>query len=328
MRQRSYKNRLVSRGSPYSTKSWSRYGAGIATAAKTGFKAYRNFTKQNAGKSSNPGPITGESDWRSVYKRRPYPRGRRRKWVSFVRKTKSVIAKSLAPSFLVRTRTGPVTTVVGKQGWTGIHTILGGYGGTDSTDLSAIQALVGNFTPAAAVTLDPDRFTVSGYLAETQILNEGTTTVYVDCYYWRCKRNCPLTVDGIMGAFAQDLSSQVPNFPSGGSSLDVADYGVTPFQTQGIFPKSVQIWKKTRMKLSPGGTAQLETRSGKNYYRNREYDKYFSLIAGVTHGIMFCQYGVPTAGGVSATSLRYLTNVNYTYRVQQVSTSTGGTTSA
>lgn len=263
------------------------------------------------------------------------PRARKRRWVRFVRKTNAVIDKHLAPSFLIRTRAGAANATVDKQNVVSIHTVLGGHSANlDTRDLAALTDQVQAMSTIGA--FEPDKFKITGWMAETQIFNASDITVYIDCYYWRCKRNVPLTLAGvdtsIAEVFSNALSSLEDNFPAGGSSLDVLDYGVTPFNTA-TFAKFINIYRKQRIKLGPGGVTQLEQRSGRNYFLQRHYNDKYGLIQGKSEGIMFVFYGTPVAdtgtGSIAgACKVRFASNFNYTYRVMLAAAQTGGTTQA
>lgn len=315
----------------------------MRAAVRSAFKRKRSFGGNTANKQrkfANPPLVTGENDWSNVYNRRRMPARKRKPWVRFVRKTKAVIGKQLAPSFLVRVRTGSITAAANKQKGASIHTILGGFSSNqDTQDLSAINDRVQTLQPVVASTfaLSGDRFMVTGWMAETQIVanSDNATACYIDMYYWRCQRNVgvstvnPALNTSIESLWSHDLQNQGVNAPAAGSGLDTDDYGVTPFQTTS-FPKYVNIYKKRRVRLGPGATVQVEQRSGRNYYVNVDYTRSLGMIRGMTEGIYFITYGVPTpTNAVSAPcTVRFSTNINYTYRFLMNSASTGGTTQA
>jgi len=286
---------------------------------------------------SNPAPVTGESDWRSVYRRRRFPRQRRRRWVSFVRKTQAVIDKSFSPSFFVATRAATVDTTSNHQSTASIHTILGGNNSSvqEGYDIGRIHSLVDNFgSEGQDVEWDPERFRVTGWLAETQIVNASPWTVYVDAYYWRTKRDLPVLsgTDGAsFGLFLnRQMADTIPNFPTAGSAVDIDDYGVTPYQNA-RFAKNFTIYKKTRMKLGGGSTAQIEQRSGRNYFFDWKWDRQRGFRAGVTEGIFFIVYGTPGLDEANVfhdlarpSEVHFASNVNYTYRVVRSAVSTAG----
>lgn len=216
------------------------------------------------------------------------------------------------------------TSAAGFQALSPVHTMLGMNGDNPWTDdgadiMKRVDTAIDTTNPGIA---DPTlRAVVTGSLLETQISNVGVNTAYIDMYYWRCKRNVPVAAAGHIGTLFQRsveaLSTAVVQLPAG-NTMDFLDYGVTPFQGT-EFAKYVTIWKKTRVKLSPGSVTQVETRNGKDTVINWDYDRNHSMRAGVTQGILFIFYGAASdAEGEtisSAASLQFSTNANYTWRI-------------
>lgn len=336
-RSRGFKGRGARRGrTPAGRLSLARY-AGTIPSLWARYRGTGSRTRTSTSRTStNPPPITGEHDSRTVYRKRRMPGRRRRRWVSFVRRTQAVISKALSPSFLIRTRAATVTTSANKQNWYQGHCVLG-YASADSefTDVAALRDRVGIIaTNGTGTGILPDRFIVTGYMVETQVSNTGTTTAYIDMYYWRTKRNVPSTIKGFtfsspIAVWQAALQDMQPNVPVLGSTLDPSDYGNTPFQSTN-FAKYVSIWKKVRVKLGPGGVTQVEQRSGRNRFINAEFMEPYSLLGGTTEGILMITYGTPSATNQYAdpVTLCFSTNVNYTYRVLMAATTTGGTTQA
>lgn len=261
------------------------------------------------------------------------PARRRKPWVRFVKRTQAVLQKAIAPVFQIRLRSGQVSSAANKQGIFSPHTILGSYSTDNSTnDIDYLHDRVSQL--AATGEFEPDKFMVTGWLAETQIINEGATTAYIDMYYWRCKHSVPLTVGVSTGATATTAASIMehslfalhPVNPLGGSGLDVTDYGVTPFQ--GVnFAKMLNIYKKVRVKLAVGGVTQVEQRSGRNYFLDTHFAGNYGMLRGKSEGILMIFYGVPTDTFTTAApaELRFSTNVNYTVRLMKSATTAGGT---
>lgn len=304
----------------------------------------RTLTSSLSKRTRDVAPITGESDWRSTYRRKRMPYPRRRRWVKFVRRTQAVIDKSLASSFFIRLRRQRVVTVADKQGVSSVHTIFGNVGissplgAGDLNDLLALTDRVREFTTTQStlgLNYSTDKFRITGYLAETQIHNVGNDTAYVDMYYWRCKRD--VSSSNFMGqagvdyaqAWSAALARMQANIPPSGSALDRTDYGITPFNVNGL-ASYLQIYKKTRVKLSPGGITQIEQRGARNVYYNYEKNLMNGHIQGMTHGIFFIIYGAPTIAFPTAApvDLMFSTNVNYTVRAMMSTAQTGGTTQA
>lgn len=262
------------------------------------------------------------------------PARRRRGWVRFQRKTKAVLSKSLAPSFLVLLRGETKTSLSNKQEYYQGHSVLGMASGlTAFQDGRAVLDRVADI--AAGQPYQPDRFIVSGWMCETQVVNNGATTAYIDMYYYRCKKDVPVPFFGNSfgsPAAVWDVGNSVMggNAPVGGSTIDKFDYGVTPFNNS-FFAKYIQITRKVRVKLGPGGVTQVETRSGKNYFISWEDNSGKAMSKYKTEGIFMVYYGTPapTIDTVAQpVTLSFSTNVNYTYRMLQAAAVTGGTTQA
>lgn len=259
------------------------------------------------------------------------PARRRRPWVKFSRKVKHILHKQVAPKFSVYLRQETVSTAANKQNVSDIHTILGLNGFANNTrDVGNIvdRAYLEESDPLKS-NVKQMRVHISGWMAETQITNTGPGTAYIDMYYWRAKADVPNALVTFSSIFSNGLGDLASNFPVGGSTLDALDYGVTPFQSPQL-SKSVRIWKKTRVKLAPGGVTQIETRSGKDYYRKWGYDEHLSMGRGCTEGVYFIIYGVPSTINAVADPVTVLfsTNVNFTWRLVESGVQSGGTTQA
>lgn len=301
----------------------------------------RKFSKKARAKST-PRATTFQNDVSLSYRRRPMPRVRKRRYMSFVRRTKAIIAKSVAASFLLVNRYQNAPSAVNKQwNYDGhivnfAHLQLGAVMPAleNPDDILKIHARV---VANAADAYASDRFVITGWTATTVVTNtwvsatEPTGTI-VEAYYWRAKRDAPLefmdpttdyssTFGGIWTASTRFL---VPSVPSGGSSLEVADLGLTPFQGS-VLAKYITIYKKTRTMIDGGKTAVFEQRSSKDTYINMPQIKSNGLLGGKTEGIFFVYRGVPNGfGQARAAQMSFSTSIGYTYRLLQLATSFGG----
>jgi hypothetical protein len=305
--------------------------AGLSTALSA-YRA-RQRTIQNVGrKQSAPAPITGESDYRGVYKRKPMPRYKRVRWTRFKKKVSAVISSKLATSCHVVVSSGVSTSSINKQNyfWNAM------YGCNGDVETNDIRRIFERVEGIGATTAKLNRkIVMTGALFELQLVNTGAGTVYVDCYYWKCKNDTPQNASTNSGGYAVNnvadlvtagLTQMDFNTPIGGSTLDLNDYGVTPFQSA-VFSRFVQVWKKTRVKLAVGGTCQLELRDGKNYWTNWQYDSNKVFKRNQSQGIFIINYGVPSAmnGVADSSTVRWSINKNYSFKVLEDSTSAGST---
>lgn len=309
---------MVARGAAYAVRS-----------AYNNFKTRSaNRTSQGRGLQSTPAPITGFEDARTTYNHKRMPRRKKRLWRRFVKKARAVDLGLSAPNFYVAVRNASISSAANKQTVTDIHTVLGLNGASFNQDVREIAVRVAALTSG---TSDQQKFAITGWLAETQVVNTGTGVAYLDLYYWRCHKAVPSAVTGFAGSavtlFQNGLLDLAAAFPAGGSALDALDYGVTPYQSP-KFSGYLKVYKKTRVKLSGGGgVTQIETRSGRNYFRNYSTDEELSMDKRCTEGILMIAYGTPSAtnGTADPVTLRFATNVNYTYKVLQRNVITGGT---
>lgn len=281
-------------------------------------------TTTGSRKMSAPAPITGESDYRSVYRRKRMPFRRRKRWVKFTRRVKSVISKGIAPSFNVRISTTTMSSASGKQDCSSIMTVMGSNGSDPhSNDLLFLANIaVANFPQTGpGVVSSPSnfqiRYVISGWMCEAMLTNNQTYSVFVDMYYWRCKKDTPTTLPSVTDVWDESLADLRPNQTAGVAinTITKDDYGVTPFQgTQ--FAKHIQIWKKTRVKLAGGSVTQVELRGAKDTVINYGYAEQFSLLRGKSQGIFFVSYGTPDPTDTVArpASISVAVNKNYTWK--------------
>lgn len=296
---------------------------GVVSAGRAAHGAYRAYRSLRGRSKAYPPPITGESDWRAVYRKKRFPRGRKRRWVKFVRKVRHVISKTHASQFNVIVRTSTVSQTAGEQEPSDIFTVLGGSSSVGQfDDISylmdrAFATRIPEQTAGLTTEKESMRIVISGWMAECCITNTGATLAYLDCYYWRTKANVKKEHIGFTQLWTESLTDIGTNIVPTASEtpLSPKDYGVTPFQGTQL-AKSVVIWKKTRIKIPPGGTTQMEMRSGKDYYRTWAFDEDYCLLRGVTEGVFFIQYGAPGVLSpiTSGSQLVYTTNTNYTWK--------------
>lgn len=254
------------------------------------------------------------------------PRWKKKPWIRFSKKVKAVQLSTVGSNYHIILRQATVTTSVQKQFFYEGHTVNGLNGSvTGFNDVSQI------FDRAVAQAIiqqkDSGKLIISGWMAETQVINAGASTAYLDMYYWRTKRLLSTVLNTFSSLWANQLADLTPTFPLGGSALTNVSYGVTPFQ--GV-SKNFTIWKKVRTKLDPGEVTQIEQRSGRNYFRSWGFDEEYTAAPRCTEGIFMVFYGTPSATNsiADAVTLRFSTNVNYTWKAVQGATNHGGTNTA
>lgn len=272
---------------------------------------------------------------------------RKRRYLSFVRRTKGVIAKQVAPSYILINRTASASSFANKQWVYEGHIVLFNKYPTEFVPpptldpFNDIETLETRVTLNAGTTFAPDRFVVTGWTATTTIKNATSGTVLppliVEAYYWKTLRDTPNDFESGTGSdpypgypggvWTAALEQLAPSVPTGGSTMQISDLGITPFQGP-TFAKYFRIYKKTRTVIDWGKTATFEQRSSKDVYIDMKRITNVGSIAYKTEGIFFVIRGAPQDATTGATPVdaAFNTNINYTYRLIQNATSFGGET--
>lgn len=319
---------MGARTKPIRRYNVSRWARGAALAVRSANKIRRSYTRTTQlRKQTAVRPITGENDITFSYRRKRMPRRRRRGWVKFVRKTQAVIQKQIAPCVEIRHRAETMVSSANKQATSHIHTALGVNGGAHFEDVRSVWQRVQQIaTEGGTQNFDHNRFMITGWMLETQVVNESESTAFVDLYYWRSKKLLPsASATTTITSFYGDMAGRMETiYPSGGSALSMTDYGWTPFQAPSA-ATAITISKKVRVKLAPGGVTQIETRSGKNYRLNYDFQQAYANMYG-TCGVFMIGYGTPSITNTAAdpVTLRLSTNMNITYRLLKGSVSGAG----
>lgn len=265
--------------------------------------------------------VSGHHDYATVYKRRRQPYRKRKRWVKFTRKVQRVIEKQVSPKFQVILSQSQMASIANKQDKNSVATVLGSYGSAGYAN--DIEQLFARDTGI-------ERIHLTGYLMETMITNTGANECYLDCYYWVARKSVPVGDAGNVDALIiNGLSKLDARFPVGGSSLDINDYGCTPFQS-GDFTRAINAYKKVRVKLGPGATTQLKIGGKLSNFINKDSASKYTFIRGLSRGIFFVCYGTPNATNTvaSPTALNISVNRSLTYRVTDLTVPSGGTTQA
>ena len=139
-------------------------GRSVGAFAHVASSSYKRFRRGST--TGEPGPVTGDRDARLIYRRKRFPRGRKKRWISFKKKVRHIQFKDLPPSFALYSYGGAFGSLDGKQAGNDYFTVLGMHGGADvANDLGKLWSLVpgagGDSTVRYTSTLR-----VTGYIAE------------------------------------------------------------------------------------------------------------------------------------------------------------------
>lgn len=307
-------------------------GAGAARGIRRTVKSARSSSRRissRGGRSSDPPPLTGEHDYRNVYRKKRMPWRKKKKWVSFKRKVNSVLDRRLGTNALLITRSSIIGAPAGAQAGIPGHIVL------DRQDLSELKDRVASVSPLTPLLIPASnmRYTVTGTFVESIHRNTTENTIFVDLYYWRVKRDVPLSEFANFNDVITAVTGSTANFNqttgSGGSTLTAGDLGWTPFLSTAAH-RFLEIYNKRRVKVSPGGVFQVTQRSSRNVYvKADEFLDAKSLVRGMTHGVYMMMYGAPSGvvgvpGQAAASQLSSVVHKTYYYKVLQNNYETRG----
>lgn len=307
-----------------------------AGAKRLASRAFSRSSTRSSKRQHTEAPITGDVDQRIVYQRKRFPKHRKKRWVQFKKKVRHIQFKDIKPHFAVFAYGVDDLSLDGKQFALSSFTVLGFHGhNEEANDVGRLWGLVptaGSVGASVPAVVDSSSIRVTGYNAECVLRNDNNHAMYVECYYWRCIRDCPLDAISnpvhnktVVNLWRQGLENLNANFPVGGSTLDFEDYGCSPFHSP-LFSHYIRVYRKTRILMGALGTTQIGLRSGKDM--KFTYDKNEHLLAkkGITNGVLFVWYGVPgNMSNISTSSrLRVSVNKSFTYRVTVPNFSSAG----
>jgi len=265
-----------------------RFASGAARMVRSRMrqKNSRSMTMSRRRKAVSSGQgVTDHYDARLIYRKKRMPRFKRRRWMSFVKKTKAAAERDLGSQTIVFNRL--LTASNNTDG----NQIMGDFGlyGLASTqfeynDLKAIADAYNNAdnTTAKGLKVGPTAKLLfqSGVLDVTfrnsSTFFDGTSTrlaselkLEVDVYEVSCRLSSAETTgtiyNNLRGMFDSDPNLEDPIGGTGGEVTRTAR-GATPFD----FPFSLsryglKIWKKTKYHLSSGDTFTYQVRDPRRH---------------------------------------------------------------
>lgn len=286
---------------------------------------YRTRTKTK-NKVQDRGVMTSQRDVKTIYRRKPMPRRRRKQWVSFKRKvTATQIANSALMSFF-RQQVMYLTTAANASSFT-TATIYsyGGINGTEGTTGSASGTgqgddLVDFWTTKYGLTsVGRSRKTMfASACMDVHIRNSGAASGILEIYEIIARRDygsSSVSYDSIEELYTNGFTDTVatPLFTAVTSST----LGSTPFQNK-LFCQQFKVLKKTRVEISAGETISMQMRDPKNRVAyGAEMNANLIFKRGATRGYLFQLYGEPSGTATQKTTAcecRVTVLKSYTYR--------------
>lgn len=287
-------------------------GYGARRMVKTAIRAASNRTATATGPRSDSEPLTGQSDYKTDYRKRKLtPRRRRlvRKTVRWKRKVvRAVRDANTGSTHIVRRSLANLTSAGGLSN--AIAYGVYGLNGTNNDDFNSTadireilreinntNALNAN-AASTVLASETDKVYCLHATLEMTLHNETATgaEALVEAYYIRGRRPTPpdfspasIYSDG----FIKSGLASAPNYPANtfDNRLAFSQIGVTPFQCP-WFTQHFQIYKRQKFRIVPGQEINMVIQSGPATFRNNQVMQHSTDRR--YHGILFQQQGSPS----------------------------------
>lgn len=238
----------------------------------------------NASRGSAPVGTTFQRDVETSYKRRRAPRRVKRRARKWRRNVNRVLNSDLSVNTFHRRSTASSTALADRQAVFGVSMYGAANTSTLHNDLSAVFTALGvpvNTTTAKGL--------FSNAYMELTITNQSQLAVFIDAYYFVCRKDVPNT----MGFTPQDVFANAitvqPN--QYGGALGFNDLGVTPFDAN-RFCSHFIITKVVRHQIPPTGNMSLTLRDRRDRFINSTDLNGLAYKKGASRGILFISEGV------------------------------------
>lgn len=276
---------------------------GVANSAAGAYGLYRQtHARWKTFQSSRTKPRAPRANWttqqhdaRTVYRKRPMPRAKKRVWKKFTRKVNAVIDAGLGTRSVVLNDSGFATGGPTQQTFTLLH--LYGIGTVVPTNYEVgvddmnqvkgtIAAAVGNY----------EKVRFENAVLDVTFTNSGESALEVDVYEYQVKRRT--SAANSMTTALVNAQADTGTLP-GTVPISITDRGVTPFDIPMLAAnEGVVIVSKRKYYTTPGNAFNYQLRDPKNHYMLSgdmgvgEWSK-----AGLTRGIFVLFKNIPGATG-------------------------------
>lgn len=245
--------------------------------------------------------VTNQYDRKTVYYKKRMPRRKRRGWVKFSKKVRSVAFKDYGTNTIVRNEQQAAIAVAGTQGiyYVSLYgkdgsdgSLPTNYTGTGSSDLKDIYLNDLN-------ALQTTKFQFKTAILDMTVLNRSTTEVAganlgleVDVYEIGYRK-----VASAPNPASMLTQNQASLINPGNPTLALIDRGVTPFDLPSVLSRyGIIIYKKTKYFLADEQSFTYQYRMNKRVGWQKDFiddgnDDF--MIAGVTRSILVVFKGLP-----------------------------------
>lgn len=238
----------------------------FAIAAAQAYKRSRSYTKtQNSKKVTAGVGITRQHDAQVVYRKRYMPKYKKRPWAKFVKKVKAVQLSSLGKRTFVLNDTDTLANVANQQTWN-LHLLYGKNGdttGTSSYGIADLRRVTDSFAGTSLATTNNNyKIQFHSAILDITIQNsDATAIVECDVYHVKFWKSPPdLRPSSSVGKAENATSTGTL-----GSSLELTDRGVTPFDLPMFLSNTgCKILKKTKYFIAPTDCVTYQIRDARN----------------------------------------------------------------
>jgi len=279
-------------------------------------RSRNSFKRRRYGGSGTP--LTYDNDFKTDYVYKRMPARRRKRYVRFVKKVRSITDRSQGLKKHLFQDVNRITSANDSVGFFSsmLYTPDAQVDGMNADMGTMFRSILGTspYDNINNIALDSD--TDKKILFESAVMdvtwkNEGSNTVIIDLYYIRTRKTFGLTgVDasnnthGIyeLGMRKQGQVEDIEDSVTLGSNkITPSQFGVTPFMSS-LFCQTFKILSKKRITIAPGNFVSMTLKDPRNRTVNATDTRARICMAGLTHGYFYQFYGVP---GVSTLVDRY-----------------------
>lgn len=285
------------------TSSRSGIGRAVSAAVNVARAVSRIRTVTQGEDQGSNGGVTQQHDKRVQYRKKRYPKQRKRKWVKFVKKVKAVTEKGTGTQNFLFNDTHTSTAVVGSQAVTSLMM----YGGSKADETvntrgySDINKIMNIVSPTPGVISNVSDLSRTGNLQfisavlDVTITNVTGTILELDMYEIYFKGNKDLGSNGrtIEDCYQYLLDSQIKK---GGGDTSCTSRGWTPFNCgAGASQCGFKIYKKTKFHIGAGQVITHQKRDPRSHWIGYNQAAWQKDIWGkkFSYGLLFIGKTVP-----------------------------------
>lgn len=262
-----------------------RYAVNKATKLLTG-------TRQGA---SEYAINTTQHDLVTRYRKRRMPRRRRKRWVGFVKRVQSVIAKAQPLQSYNNLYYANGTSSANKGGYWGW--IMGGTQPSANDEL--LRCFYALYNKSAITDIYNYKILMKSICMDVMFTNTGAATIIVDVYRLACK-NSYQSASSLATQFAANVGDIAASPGAGANTIAASDLGITLFDVPN-FCKNWRIINKKELVISAGQTSTFQMRnSRKKLISGRDLQSYPQAIPGYSQAYFFTWHGIPSNNGGTA----------------------------